>query len=105
MRPLRPLFSILVLTVLATAAPLSGASAQRSVGRVIDDAAITTEIKAKLLGEEFLKGLAISVSTFEGNVTLTGAVKNQDQKNRATELARKVKGVKKVNNLLEIKPL
>ncbi len=79
--------------------------AGRTPGQVVDDFTITTEIKAKFLGEGILKGLAISVSTFEGNVTLTGAVNNQEQKNKATELAGKVKGVKKANNVLEIKPL
>jgi hyperosmotically inducible periplasmic protein len=79
--------------------------AGRAPGQVVDDSAITTEVKAKFLADGVLKGLAISVSTFEGIVTLTGAVKDQGQKNKATEVAKMVKGVKKINNLLEIKPL
>lgn len=78
--------------------------AGRSPSQVIDDAAITTEVKAKLLAEGILKGLAISVSTFEGNVTLTGSVQNQTQKKKAEEIAKGVKGVKKIGNLLEIRP-
>lgn len=76
--------------------------AGRSAGEVVDDAGITTQIKASLLADKMLNGIAISVSTFEGNVTLTGAVKNSTQKQRATEVARSVKGVNKVNNLLQI---
>ncbi len=79
--------------------------AGRTPGQVVDDSAITTEVKTKLLAEGILKGLAISVLTFEGAVTLTGAVKNEEQKNKATEVVKKIKGVTKVNNLLEIKPL
>ena len=77
--------------------------AGRSPGAVVDDATITTEIKASLLAEKVLNGIAISVSTFEGDVTLTGAVDTTSQKQRASEIAHSVKGVKKVDNLLKIK--
>jgi hyperosmotically inducible protein len=47
--------------------------------------------------------MGISVDTFEGQVTLTGAVDTGQQKDRAGEIARSVYGVKKVNNLLNLK--
>lgn len=50
-----------------------------------------------------MKGLAISVETFEGNVTLAGAVDTTQQKDRAGEIAKSVDGVRKVNNLLLLK--
>jgi hyperosmotically inducible protein len=78
--------------------------AGRSTGEVIDDSTISTTIKAKFFGDDQLSGLAISVKTFEGEVTLTGAVKSAKQKNRATNIAQSVTGVKAVNNLLKIKP-
>ena len=77
--------------------------AGRTPGQVIDDSGITTEVKTKLLAEGILKGLAISVTTFEGVVTLTGAVQNEQQKAKATQVAQMVNGVKKVNNELLIK--
>lgn len=77
--------------------------AGRSAGTVVDDAGITTQVKTSLLADKILDGIAISVSTFEGNVTLTGAVDSSAQKNRATEIARSVRGVRKVNNLLQIR--
>jgi hyperosmotically inducible protein len=77
--------------------------AGRTPGEVVDDATITTKVKAKLFEDSILKGMAISVDTFEGQVTLTGAVDKEEQKDRAGELARSVYGVKKVNNLLNIK--
>ena len=48
-------------------------------------------------------GFAISVETFEGEVTLTGSVDSLQDKERATQLAESVYGVKNVNNLLKIK--
>jgi hyperosmotically inducible protein len=76
--------------------------AGRSAGEVVDDSTITTKVKAKLLADDTFNGLAISVETFEGEVTLTGAVKNPDQQTAAEKIAQSVPGVRSVNNLLKI---
>ena len=68
-----------------------------------DDSAITTKIKAKLFADDSLSGFAISVDTFKGEVTLTGAVKTSEQKELASTIALSVNGIKKVNNLLKLK--
>jgi hyperosmotically inducible protein len=78
--------------------------AGRSTGEVIDDSTMTTKVKAKLFADDQLSGFAISVKTFEGEVTLTGAVKSAEQKEKATAIAQSVSGVNSVNNLLKIKP-
>jgi osmotically-inducible protein OsmY len=44
----------------------------------------------------------IDVDTEHGIVTLNGVVKSVDQKSRAAEMAREVKGVRSVNNNLQI---
>lgn len=77
--------------------------AGRTPGEVVDDATITTKVKAKIFGDGVMKGMGISVDTFDGQVTLTGAVDTLQQKERAEEIAKSVYGVKKVNNLLNIK--
>ena len=77
--------------------------AGRSAGQVVDDGTITTEVKAKLLNDGVTKGIAVSVETFQGQVTLTGAVDSPQQKDKAGQIAASVKGVKKVNNLLNLK--
>jgi hyperosmotically inducible periplasmic protein len=77
--------------------------AGRSTGRVVDDSTITAQAKAKLLADTDLNGLGISVETFDGDVTLTGAVQTVDQKTHAEEIVRSVSGVRSVNNLLKIK--
>ena len=88
----------LIVTMVSCRTP-----AGRTPGEVVDDASITTKVKAKIFEDGLMKGLGISVDTFEGQVTLTGAVDKEEQKERAGELARSVYGVKKVNNLLNIR--
>ncbi len=75
----------------------------RSAGEVVDDAGITAQVKTKIFQDSSLSGFAISVSTFEGQVQLVGAVNSAQDKRRATDIALSVRGVKKVNNLLKIK--
>ena len=77
--------------------------AGRTAGQAVDDATITTKVKAKLFDQSFLRGFSISVDTFEGAVTLTGAVQTEAQKNSAGTIAGSVYGVKGVNNLIVIK--
>ncbi len=60
-------------------------------------------MKAKLFNDNIMRGASISVDTFEGNVTLTGAVDNETQIERATVIVKSVYGVRKVSNLLMIK--
>ena len=77
--------------------------AGRTAGDVVDDGTITTKVKAKLFEDKALGGFSISVETFEGEVTLTGAVEPSENKERATQLTESVYGVRDVNNLLKIK--
>jgi hyperosmotically inducible protein len=94
---------LLLMVCCATLFTSCHTPAGRSPGEVVDDVTITTQIKASLLADQTLSGIAISVNTFEGGVTLTGAVKNSAQIKRASDIAYSVKGVKRVNNLLKIK--
>jgi osmotically-inducible protein OsmY len=90
------LFSLTMLTGCYT-------PAGRTAGEVIDDATITTMVKAKLFDSGSLNGLAISVKTFEGVVTLTGAVDTSQQKTQAERVTREVNEVRGVNNLIKLK--
>jgi hyperosmotically inducible protein len=76
--------------------------AGRSAGDVVDDSAITTKVKAKLLEDQRLKGFGIDVDTHQGEVTLTGGVDTAESKSRASQLARSVDGVKRINNMLKV---
>ena len=77
--------------------------AGRSAGEFVDDSTITTKVKAKLIKDSVLQGFAIDVDTFQGEVTLTGGVNVPEQRERAGQIARETRGVKKVNNLLKVK--
>jgi hyperosmotically inducible protein len=50
-----------------------------------------------------VKGGALEAVSKDGVVTLTGTVDTEGQKNKATKLAKKVKGVKSVVNNITIK--
>jgi hyperosmotically inducible periplasmic protein len=73
-----------------------------TAGQYLDDAAITTEVKAAFVENKWVKGRDISVLTDLGVVDLTGTVNSKDESNRATALATKVKSVKAVHNNLKI---
>jgi hyperosmotically inducible protein len=97
------LVAVVIVMIAAFGLAACETPAGRSAGEVVDDGTITTKVKAKLFDDDQLSGFAISVETFEGGVTLTGAVDSAAEKQRATNIARSVKGVKSVNNLLKIK--
>ena len=70
----------------------------RSLGETIDDASITAGVKSELLADKRTEGFDINVDTRNGNVTLRGGADTLADKLAATELARKVKGVRSVDN-------
>lgn len=74
-----------------------------TIGDKIDDAVITTKVKAALLADESIKSLDIAAVTRDGEVQLSGFVNNQTQIDQATTVARGVEGVKNVINELSIK--
>ncbi len=98
-RFLLTLFSTLLLSLMVSCTTPAG----RSTGQVVDDAAITTQVKADLLADKEVSGFAVSVETFKGEVVLTGAVDSWAQSNKAAQIARRVHGVNTVKNLLKIK--
>ena len=73
-----------------------------TMGRMVDDAAITAKVKAALLTANDVKGTDISVETNSGRVTLSGVVQDQAQVDRAVNTARNVDGVVEVENRLMV---
>jgi hyperosmotically inducible protein len=75
----------------------------RPVGQVMDDAAITAAVKAKLLADPKVGGLKIDVDTRSGVVYLTGDhMKSQAEIDQAIKLAKETSGVKSVENKLVV---
>jgi hypothetical protein len=67
-----------------------------------NDATITASVKSKLAREKAATLLKVNVDTNEGVVELNGNVDTERTKQRATELARQVEGVRKVVNNLKV---
>jgi hyperosmotically inducible protein len=78
-------------------------SEQSAVGEYMDDAMITTKVKAALAKDPAASALAISVETTKGTVQLSGAVDSAEEKMKAESIARSVEGVRGVENKLTVK--
>jgi len=87
----------------ALVAGCAGSRSTESTGDYIDDAAITTKVKALLLKDPLVGGLAIDVDTTKGRVRLGGTVKSEAERAKAVELARSVGGVLSVQNDLVVR--
>jgi osmotically-inducible protein OsmY len=85
-------------------AVLSGCQSMtgKTAGENVDDAALTTAVKAKLAGERAVTMTRIDVDTNRGVVSLNGVVDDPALKARAEELAKQVKGVRGVVNNLQV---
>lgn len=93
------LFSAMM--VIAIAAPTAW-PADQSVGDRVDDAKITTTVKAKITGERAKNLVKVNVDTRDGVVHLKGSVPTEDDKAKVERLARDTKGVKDVTNDLRV---
>lgn len=67
-----------------------------------DDAAITTDIKAKMFSEPTLKTANVDVSSKGGVVTLSGQVPDDSARLAAYKIATEEKGVTKVNDQMTV---
>lgn len=76
---------------------------QETVGAYIDDAAITTSVKAKMAEDKMVDASAISVETLNGTVQLSGFAKSAAEKAQAEVLARRASGVKDVKNSIIVR--
>ena len=89
-------------TVLATGC--SVVRGQETVGNYVDDASITTAIKAKFVEDKTVDAGAIKVETLQGSVQLSGFAKSNAEKMQAENIARSTKGVREVRNNLTVRP-
>jgi osmotically-inducible protein OsmY len=82
----------------AVLAGCAGSARERSTGDYVDDSTVTTKVKAALLKDPVVSGLAIQVETFKGTVQLSGFAKTEEERSRAASVAREVGGVQAVKN-------
>ena len=81
--------------------PVSEAAAK--VAEKVDDVAITSEVKAKLIGDSQVSARKIDVDTKDGVVTLKGTVSSEQEKDKALQIARNTKGVQRVEDQLTVR--
>ena len=98
-------FNKLVTAGFLAAALLFGAGCSRdkSAGQTIDDAAISTKVKAAFAQDPGVRAIDVKVDTHLGKVQLSGWADSPAEKARAEELAKAVAGVKSVENKIALK--
>ncbi|WP_295992613.1 BON domain-containing protein [Rugamonas sp.] len=103
MNRLKCIPAIVAALMLTTVVGCAATSDHESTGQYVDDAALTTKVKAAIVNEPTLKVSEINVETYQGKVQLSGFVSSQDDINKAVDVARNVNGVKEVNNDIRLK--
>ena len=77
---------------------------QSTVGEYVDDATITTQVKAKFAEDKTVAASSISVETLRGTVQLSGFAKTAAERSQAEAIASRVKGVKAIKNHIVLRP-
>ncbi|WP_338726539.1 BON domain-containing protein [Shewanella baltica] len=68
-----------------------------------DDIKIATAVNTALIADQQLQNLDIQIETRKGDVTISGNVNSQAQKDQAERVTAAISGVHAVNNKLEVK--
>jgi hyperosmotically inducible protein len=74
------------------------------VGDQVDDASITTAVKASLLTAPGVDSLRVHVTTVDGVVTLDGSLSSEEMIERAVKATRETSGVRSVDSKLTLIP-
>jgi hyperosmotically inducible protein len=89
---------ILIVLLLASCQATTG----RSMGKNVDDAALTASVNGALVADKPANFTRIDVDTTNGVVSLNGTVETPEQRARAEQLASRVDGVRRVVNNLQV---
>lgn len=97
----RFVWAVMIMAVmLGAVAP--AAAQDRSMGDRVDDAVITSTLKAKLVADSPKSLVNVNVDTRDGVVHLKGSVPTDEDRTEAERLARATKGVRDVHNELTV---
>jgi osmotically-inducible protein OsmY len=82
----------------------SGESQGRTAGAVVDDAGITAKVKTAIARDAGAGTAAsVNVTTYSGQVQLSGFVDSQEKADQAASAAKRVSGVQSVKNDIQVK--
>ncbi len=84
-------------------AEVSGAKTAESIVGKVDDAAISASVLSEFAKDADLSAIKIDVDTKGGSVTLIGPAPTAAARDKATTLAKSIKGVTSVSNKLVVK--
>ncbi len=93
-----------IAATLLTATGCAVTRGQETVGAYVDDAAITTSVKARFIDNADVDASSIKVETLNGTVMLSGFAKNMKEKSTAEMITAKVSGVRSVRNEITVRP-
>ncbi len=96
--------SAVAVIALVTASGCAVTRGQETVGAYVDDAAITTSVKARFVDDKQVDASSIKVETLNGTVMLSGFAKSSTERSTAESIAAKVSGVKSVKNSIAVRP-
>src|SRR5512143_3893903 len=103
MKKHRLVAAVLSAFLLVSVVGCASTAKSEGTGEYVDDALLTTKVKAAIFNEPGLKSFEINVETYKGVVQLSGFVSSQADINKAVEVARSVKGVVSVKNNMRVK--
>jgi osmotically-inducible protein OsmY len=103
MRPMKAFNTLAIFMLLTVVLAACTSMTGKTAGQNVDDATITSEVKAKLAAEKVATLTKIDVDTDRGTVYLTGTVDTPQMRSRAEQVARSVKHVAGVVNNLTVK--
>lgn len=95
--------TLLFAASLVVIAGCASSTKHEGTGEYVDDAVITTKVKAEIFNESTLKSSEINVETFKGVVQLSGFVSSNANIDKAITITRSVKGVVSVKNDMRLK--
>ena len=91
----------------ATSALITGCTTEqrsgRTTGEYIDDKSLNTKVRSALSDSTEYKFPDVKVESFRGTVQLSGFVPSAQQKARATEIVKSIRGVQTVDNKISVR--
>lgn len=103
-RPILAALAALAAAVLLSAGGCAVTRGQESAGAYVDDAVITTRVKARFVENPDVGAASIKVETLNGTVLLSGFARNATERSTAERLARETSGVRSVRNEILVRP-
>lgn len=92
--------STLALLSVVSCAAMEG---RESGGQYVDDATVSTRVRAAFVGDSQVQATQVHVETMQGIVELSGFVDSKALEQRAVTLARNVDGVKGVRDEIVVR--